>query len=300
MIDASWLSALHDVLVVAQTSSVAEAAKRLGKTPSAVSQQLRRVESRFGPHLFEKHGRHIRLTAAGEAAIGAMTRVFDEAQSLYTLLEELAGARVTTLRLAASDYLGQALLLPVIRDLVEERVPLHFEITTTNSIEARRLVAQGLADVAILSPTREVEPDEIALFQQDFCWVAPRRPGVSNRSVTARLLREPLLRLSAGSQGRILLDELLGRSGLTPVSTIDLPSVSQMLLWVSQGLGIGLVPRLALWGAPVRRMVIEPAAVPSLTVRLGLRPTLKRTVAFRRFLERLESEARKVGERLAG
>ena len=45
--DAALLPALHDALVVAQTSSVGEAARRLHKTPSAVSQQLRRIEEHF-------------------------------------------------------------------------------------------------------------------------------------------------------------------------------------------------------------------------------------------------------------
>src|SRR3954468_20276312 len=138
--DASLLPALHDALIVAQTSSVGEAARRLNKTPSAVSQQLRRIEQHYGVALFEKTGRRVRPSPAGEAALGAMTRVFDEAASLETLLEELAGARVTTLRIAASDYLGEALLLPVMRRLFSDGVPLHFEITTANSAQASRLL----------------------------------------------------------------------------------------------------------------------------------------------------------------
>ena len=76
--DASLIPALHDALVVAQTGSVGEAARRLHKTASAVSQQLRRVEERFVVALFEKHGRGVRLSPAGEAALGALTRLFDE------------------------------------------------------------------------------------------------------------------------------------------------------------------------------------------------------------------------------
>src|SRR5438046_1867578 len=68
------LPALHDALVVAQTSSVGEAARRLHKTPSAVSQQLRRIEERYGVALFERVGRRLRPSPAGEAALGALTR----------------------------------------------------------------------------------------------------------------------------------------------------------------------------------------------------------------------------------
>lgn len=298
--DPRHLSALYDALVVAQTSSVREAARRLHKTPSAVSQQLRRIEEAYGVSLFERAGRRVRPSAAGEAALGALTRLFDEAASLETLLAELAGARVTCLRVAASDYLGEALLLPVMRRLFRERVPLRFEIATTNSVEALRLVEQGQADVAIVSADRWPAPGEVTLLRQAFFWVAPRLRRRGRRGVADRLAEEPLLRLSPGSQGRRLLDEVLGRTGLRPLSTIDLPSVSLMLSYVSRGLGIGLVPALALERLRSGLVVVERADVPDLDVRLVLRRALKRTQAVRRFLDRLAVEARRAGERLRG
>jgi DNA-binding transcriptional LysR family regulator len=292
--DASLLPALHDALIVAQTSSVGEAARRLHKTPSAVSQQLRRIEEHYGVRLFEKTGRKVRPSPAGEAALGAMTRVFAEAASLETLLEELAGARITTLRVAASDYLGEALLLPVMRRLFADHVPLRFEITTTDSGAAVRLVGQGQVDVAIVSADRQAAPDEVPLLRQPFRWVAPRRRG----SITARLHREPLLRLMPGSYGRRVLDEYLGRTGVRPLSTIDLPSVSLMLSYASRGLGIGLVPGLALERVDRARVTLEPAAVPEVTVRLVPRAALERSVPVTRFLDRLQHEARRAGARL--
>jgi DNA-binding transcriptional LysR family regulator len=294
--DAALLPALYDALIVAQTSSVGEAARRLHKTPSAVSQQLRRIEQHFGLALFERVGRRLQPSPAGEAALGALTRLFDEAASVQTLLEELAGARVTSLRIAASDYLGEALLLPVMRWLFTERAPLRFEITTTNSVEAGRLVAEGQVDVGIAA-AREPGPDEVLLLRQSFHWVAPRRRG--GGAVTARLSREPLLRLAAGSQGRRLLDEYLGRTGVRPLSTVDLPSVSLMLSYASQGLGIGLVPALALERADRARVTIERAEVPQVAVRLALRPALKRSPPVRLFLDRLVMEARRAEKRLA-
>ncbi len=294
--DAALLPALHDALIVAQTSSVGEAARRLHKTPSAVSQQLRRIEAHYGLALFERVGRRVRLSPAGEAALGALTRVFDEAASLEILLEELGGAGLTTLRIAASDYLGEALLLPVMRTLFAERAPLRFEITTTNSVEAGRLVGEGQVDVGLASASREPGPDEVLLLRQRFCWVGPRRRGAG--PVTSRLGREPLLRLAPGSQGRRLLDEYLGRTRVRPPSTVDLPSVSLMLSYASQGLGIGLVPALALERAERARLAVEPAAVPPVAVRLALRPALKRTAPVRRFLDRLVLEARRAERRL--
>jgi DNA-binding transcriptional LysR family regulator len=292
--DPALIPAFHDALVVAQTGSVGEAARRLHKTASAVSQQIRRIEERFGVALFEKVGRGIRPSAAGEALLGSLTRLFDEAASLEAVLGELTAARVTTLRVAASDYLGEALLLPVLRRLFAEGAPLRFEITTTNSIEAGRLAADGQVDVAMISSDRPLGPDETRLCAQQFFWIAPRANGRKREPIRARLGREPLLRLGAGSQGRRILDELVGRLRLRPLSTIDLPSVSLMLSYVRQGLGIGLVPGLALREDDRRRLTVEQADSPAIDVRLACRATLKRSKPIALFLDGLVEEARRM------
>jgi DNA-binding transcriptional LysR family regulator len=290
--DPALLPALHDALVVAQTGSVGEAARRLHKTASAVSQQLRRIEQRFGVALFERAGRGLRPSAAGETVLGSLTRVFEEASSLEGLLDELATERVTTLRVAASDYLGEALLLPVLRRLATDATPLRFDITNTNSVEAARLLADGLVDVAMVSSRRPLGADAVLLCRQPFYWVAPRR-GRRAPSLRVRLGREPLLRLGAGSQGRRVLDEMLARLRLQPPSTIDVPSVSLMLSYARQGLGISLVPGLALARGDRRRLVIERADVEPIDVHLVCRPTLKRTRSIARFLDGLGEEARR-------
>jgi DNA-binding transcriptional LysR family regulator len=289
--DPALIPALHDALVVAQTGSVNEAARRLHKTASAVSQQLRRVEQRFGVALFERAGRGLRPSPAGETVLGSLTRLFDEASSLEGLLDELASERVTTLRVAASDYLGEALLLPVLRRLAAEATALRFDITTTNSVEAARLLADGRVDVAMVSTHRPLGPDAILVCRQEFYWVAPRRGR--GRPLRARLGKEPLLRLGAGSQGRRVLDEMLVRLRLQPPSTIDVPSVSLMLSYARQGLGISLVPGLALARGDRRRLVIERADVAPIDVHMVCRPTLKRTRAVARFLDGLAEEARR-------
>jgi DNA-binding transcriptional LysR family regulator len=291
--DAALIPPLHDALVVAQTGSVGEAARRLHKTASAVSQQLRRIEQHFGVALFEKAGRGLRPSPAGEAILGSLTRLFDEAASLEVQLEELAVAKLATLRVAASDYLGEALLLPVLRRLFAEGAPLRFEITTTNSIEAARLARDGQVDVAMVSTDRAAGPDETPLCRQRFHWVAPRRDRAAAQPIRARLAREPLLRLGGGSQGRRILDELLGRLRVRPLSTIDVPSVSLLLSYARQGLGIGLVPALALRSGDRARLAIEAADVPAIDVRLACRPTLKRSRPIARFLDGLVDEARR-------
>ncbi len=292
MIDPSLLPALFDVLTVARTGSVGAASRKLHKTPSAISQQLRRVERHFGVVFFERAGRGLRLSTAGELALPSVLRLFDEVEAAYARMAELTGPAVAVLRIAASDYVGQALLAPVIRELLELRAPMRFEITTTHSAEALRAVERGEADFAVASAREpRVALDDNILLTQPFVWVGPRSKGTPLR-LRERLAQEPLLRLSPGSEGRRLLDAFLEKHRMTVASTIDVPSVSLMLSYVSGGLGIGLAPRLALHTGRDRRLVVELADVEALPIRLAYRRGYRLTPLTEKFVQRLIAEGR--------
>jgi DNA-binding transcriptional LysR family regulator len=295
--DPALLPALYDVLIVARAGSVGTASRLLHKTSSAVSQQIRRVEEHFGVQLFQRAGRGIQLSPGGEAALSAINRLFDEAGSVYGLLSGLSGETVTTLRIAASDYLGKALLLPVIRGLFEEGAPLRFQITTTHSPEAARAVERGEADFAVIT-SRESRSAlvEQAIAVQSFLWVGPRNKSRSG-ALTERLKHEPLLRLTSGSEGRRLLDDYLERERVRPASTIDVPSVSLMLSYASGGLGIGLFPTLALENESRAGLVIESADVETLPVKLVHRSNFRLTAAIAPFVQRLLETGRRAAAR---
>jgi DNA-binding transcriptional LysR family regulator len=298
MIDPTLVPALLDVLMVARVGSVGAASRRLHKTPSAVSQQIRRVEKHFDIALFERAGRGVRLSQAGESALPAVNRLFDEAEALFGQLAELAGAPTTTLRVAASDYLGKGLLLPVLRELFVHGAPLRFEITTMHSLDAPRAVEVGEVDFAVIT-TKETRGGlaERVLFVQPFAWVGPRLRRTS-RNFEERLGSEPVLRLAAGSQGRRLLDAFLDEKRIVPVSTIDVPSVSLLLSYASGGLGVGLAPALALGDVPRARIVAARAHVPSLPVKLVHRNNYRPPPAAEKFVERLLGVGREAARRL--
>jgi DNA-binding transcriptional LysR family regulator len=241
----------------------------------------------------------VRLTAAGETALPVVRELWSGAESAFGQLAELAGRPATTLRVAASDYLGKGLLAPVLRDLLDGEPPVRFEIVTTHSRASVRLVAEGDVDLAVV--TGQEAPrglEERHLFDQPFVWVGPRR-GRDRTPLTERVRREPVLRLAAESRGRALLDQYFADERIRPVSTIDVPSVSLLLSYVSGGLGVGLVPALALAEAPADRVVSAAARVPALPVALLWRASARRQPALARLASLLAAAGARAGARLA-
>jgi DNA-binding transcriptional LysR family regulator len=304
-LDPSLVPALFDAFTVARLGSVAAAAKQLGKTPSAVSQQLRHLTELSGVALFERRGRGVRLSAAGERVLPLATRLFDEAETLFRLLGELSGAAQTTLRIAAADYLARPLLVPVLHELAAEGAPIHFEITTAHSEDALGRLERGDVELAIVSFSGERPGLEThVLFEQPFYWIAPRRRSSGKKrrhgSLTERLASEPLLRLAPGSVGRRLLDAWLDEHGVRVTSTVDVPSVSLLLAYARGGVGVGLIPALSLDSDEGRGAVeLERADLPALPVKLALREGRRRDAAVEHFVERLEREAQALGRRFS-
>lgn len=296
MIDAALLPPLYDVLAVARLGSVAAAAQSLSKTPSAVSQQIRRVESHFSVALFQRSGRGIRLSAAGEAAIGPLAQLFDEAEEVFGVLEELGGSAPVVLRLAVSDYLGKDLLAPVMREVAEQKLALRFEITTAHSAESLSLLEKGEVDLAIItSPDSHPDLVERLLFRQPMMWVAPADKGPD---IEACLASEPLLRLAPRSVGRRLLEGYLAKRGIRPVSTIDVPSVSLLLAYVAAGVGVGLAPALSLREIG-KDVATQKAAIEKLPVKLVTRRGFGTRPAVERFIGRLADTGRGIEDELS-
>jgi DNA-binding transcriptional LysR family regulator len=297
--DPALVPALYDALTVARLGSVGAAAKRLGKTPSAVSQQIRHLTEALGVALFERRGRGLVLTPAAEQVLPAATRLFDEAEAVFRLFRELEGTPTTTLRIAASDYLAKPLLVPVLRDLSLGGAPLHFEISTAHSEEALSRLEHGQVDMALVSFAGERPGlDARVLFEQAFYFVAPARRGKKISLVKRLESGEPLLRLATGSVGRKLLERWLEQHGVRPRSTVDVPSVSLLLAYATGGVGIGLVPALPLEKSALSAVVLERAGVPALPVKLVLRSGPKPSPAAREFITRLEREAERQHARL--
>jgi DNA-binding transcriptional LysR family regulator len=293
--DPALIPALYDALTVARLGSVGAAAKRLGKTPSAVSQQIRHLTDALEVPLFERRGRGLVLTQAAERVLPSATRLFDEAEAVFRLFGELGGSGATRLRIAASDYLARPLLIPVLKGLAEQGAPLAFEISTAHSEEALTRLERGDVEMAIVSVQGErAGLSARRLFEQPFAWVAPKRRG-DERTASERLREEPVLRLAPGSLGRRLLDRYLEEHAIRPGSMIDVPSVSLVLAYAAGGIGVGLVPALALEPGQLGSLVVERAAVPRLPVALVTRAARPVVPAVERFTERLilESERRK-------
>ncbi|MFS0714012.1 LysR family transcriptional regulator [Microbacterium sp. 2P01SA-2] len=149
------LDAVHSLRTVAREGSVAAAASTLGFTPSAVSQQIKRLERETGVALLERVGRGVALTAAGTQLVVGSTPILADLERLRADLHAGVGTgedgRVTgELRIAAFSTVVRGLLTAVLVELTTAHPDLRLPVRESEPWETVALVASGQRDLGVV------------------------------------------------------------------------------------------------------------------------------------------------------
>jgi DNA-binding transcriptional LysR family regulator len=122
------LDAIEALDAVVHCGSIARAAERLHKVPSAVSYQLRRLEERLGLGLLDRAGYRLRLTPAGEALLVEGRRLLAEARQVESLARQFAEGWEPRLLVIVDGILPIEPTLSAFRTLAEEHVPTRLQV----------------------------------------------------------------------------------------------------------------------------------------------------------------------------
>ncbi len=247
---------------VGRRGTIRAAAAAMSVTPSAVSQQLRILEAEAGVPLLEPAGRNVRLTEAGEMLVrhaDVITGAIEAAESeLAATQAELSG----TLRIAAFPTAARAILPGVIADLGRAHPRLRLtlrDLETAESLAALRLDEVDLAVVDVYDEaTRIREPGiELQELMEDPLWIAlPADHAQGAGSVPlAALADEPWIMDTESSNIGGAVVRACERAGFVPHTRSNCRDYSVIIALVEAGLGVAVLPGLALRDREIRARV---------------------------------------------
>ena len=243
------LRQLECFVAAADLLSFRRAAERCFMTQPSLSAQIRQLEERLGVELFERRGRRVLLTAAGEELAPAARRILEDARELVETASSLREPLGGTLRLGVIPTVAPY-LLPSLVPRVKARHPrlrlLIREDTTARlvaELEAGRLELLLLALEADLG-----QAETLPLFPDPFRLVAPRgHPLAARERVTpADLEGEEVLLLEDGHCLRAQTLPLCEQAGALELDDFRATSLGTLVQMVAGGVGVTLVPELAL------------------------------------------------------
>ncbi|AXF05902.1 LysR family transcriptional regulator (plasmid) [Paraburkholderia hospita] len=160
-------------LVIAKSQSLSAAAEALDLTQSSLSKQLSALESYVGQPLFERHGRGVSLSDAGERLLNAARPAYELIDNCITQMREQQGITEGTLRVATIHTLSYYFVADVMAKFMGQRPKVNMTLLGRSSPEVVDLVETGKADLGFVYDTA-VASDEVnitPLFDEEMCLV---------------------------------------------------------------------------------------------------------------------------------
>jgi DNA-binding transcriptional LysR family regulator len=274
---------------VAKLGSFTEAAARLYLTQPAISLQIKALEREVGERLFDRIGRSIRLTSAGEALLKQVEELIGKLDEVQRVVDEIKNLDRGRLRLGASDTTSIYFLPELLKSFRKLHPKIELSITSLMSPEVIRKVLDREIDLGIITLPCEsrAKLQLIPLFQHRLVCIICRDHPLSARKVIdiSEMCKEPLILLEQQSVTRKLIDGYFSKADHPLRPIMELSNFEITKRYVAAGLGISLVPEAAV--APPKDGFCAVALRQPLTVEVGvaLRQDGKLSQAARSFLD---------------
>jgi len=269
------LHQLRYFCAVAETGSFSRAAEHSHVSQPSLSQQILKLEAELGARLFDRLGRSVRLTEVGKTFLPRARAVLRELEAargdVVESKDSISGQVAVGAIPTVAPYFLPSVLASFSKRFSESTVTVIEEITP---VLLERLRA-GRIDIAILAlPVRGHEFDALPLLPEPLFAALPKKHILARRTaISLRDLRkEPFLLLRDGHCFRENALAACDRARVSPQVVFESGQFSSLLGLVGAGMGVSLVPEMAVdRRSPVRFVRIsDPGAtrtIGALTLR---------------------------------
>lgn len=167
--------AMRYFLAVAEAGSIRAASRELNVASSAINRQVLWLEEALGLQLFDRVGRRLRLSQAGELLLAHIRRTYSDFEGTVAELDALKGLRRGTVSIASVESVAEKLLPAVISTFRKSYPGIHVNVSISSSREAARKVEAAEADVGFTFDPPETSALTTA-FHHDLVIGALMRP----------------------------------------------------------------------------------------------------------------------------
>ena len=240
---------LRYFLAVADTAHFTRAAARLHVTQPTLSHQIRQLEEQLDLQLFDRIGRRVKLTAAGETLLPHARKVLRDLEQAESALGELHGLKRGSLRVGIVQTVNACVIPEIVARFSEQHSGIRVECGEMAVAEIESDLEAGKLDLGIsfLPPTRKGLSGEELFTEQLVAVVATNHKLAARRKLRMREVAAlPLALLSPKYCTRQLIDCAFAEAAVTPDLRVEMNSVASILSTVRRTELVSLLPLLAL------------------------------------------------------
>ena len=247
---------------VARHGHFGRAAEVLAISQPALSVQIRGLEARLGAPLFERGPRGATLMPLGASVLERARAVLRGVDEIGEIARAAAGGLSGRLRLGVIPTVAPY-LLPDALGAIRARWPgLEVSVRETMTHGLVEALLGGSLDAALVAlPVSEPALEEVPLFEERFVLVRPKgEPEMAGVPVDRLLLLE---------EGHCFRDQALAVCGVGRSAGLDAASLGTLVQMVGAGLGVTLIPQMAV-GVETRAAPVAVSALPGVGRTVGM------------------------------
>ena len=276
------LRQLRVFVAVAQSSSFSRAADMLALTQPAVSRNVTDLEQVMGLQLLHRTTREVELTEAGRLLLGSVARALEDLDACLLEVQGLATQRKGRVKVASSPTLSAHLLPQCIARGKQQMPGVNIQLLDRIQSDVLLSVRSGEVDFGVvIDPSEKQDLHAQTIVAEPFCLVCLSSHRLARKKELhwADLAGEPLVLLDHASGSRRLIDAALQAHGAAASVVQDVGHTATIYSMVQQGLGLSVVPRLAIpvdWGT--RPATAAKPAASAVLVSRRLLPKVQRSI----------------------
>lgn len=286
---------LQAFLSIAERGSFQRAASQLNLSQTALSHRMKKLEQDLGLKLFVRTTRQVTLTEAGAQLLPNAQRMIGELAASFEDLRQKGREKQARISVCCLPTLAVHYLPRLLNDFHASHPGVSVRIHDNSATEISELVRNGTAEFG-LTLASDTHPDlEVkALMKEPFVLLCPKaHPIAQGEGVDwSDLVGVPLVRTSRQAGNRLLIDDALGPRRDQLDWRWEVLHIATAVSMVTAGVGLTVIPRLAVDGIDMRDLVALPLHNPGITRTVGIisargRPLSPAAEALRKTVERL-------------
>jgi DNA-binding transcriptional LysR family regulator len=242
------LRQLEILQAIAETGSFTACGRKLHVSQSAISRQIALLEEELGEPLFLRVGRQVRMTPAAQALVQLGQRVFQDVRETVASVTDRTRELRGTLRLSGGMTVCLYIFPALVKQLRRDHPKLDVRLTVATAGRSVQEIRAGHVEAGLLTlPVEESDLVTLPALREELLLVTmPGHPLAKRKKVAPQdLAGEPFVLFEAGSGTRRVIDRFFLSENIEPNVVMETENVEIIKAMVKTGLGIGIVPYIA-------------------------------------------------------
>ncbi len=232
---------------VAQHRGFSKAAEALYLTQPSVTARIQALERDLGEPLFERNGRGVRLTEVGAAFLPYARRALKALQEGRDAIDGMKNLESGALHLGSAIAVSTYVLPGILKRFCAQYPGVEVTVHTGHSEQVLNMVLNDEVQAAVVRTVFHPDVVTVPLYEDEVTLVvAPNHAFASRgRADMREVAQEPLILFDRGSSYNALVHTAFRQAGVVPRTVMDLDSMEAAKKMVEEGLGIAMLPRVA-------------------------------------------------------